>query len=73
MPLREAAAVARAAKAGFITVLVSAATSGTVYDLGLMFYILAGSVSALTVPSLVRVSNAPAARMQQIGVVGRLQ
>ncbi|MBB4567178.1 O-antigen ligase family protein [Rhizobium leucaenae] len=73
LPLREAAAVARAAKAGFITVLVSAATSGTVYDLGLMFYILAGSVSALTVPSPVRVNDAPAARMRQIGVVGRMQ
>ncbi|UWU24998.1 O-antigen ligase family protein (plasmid) [Rhizobium sp. CB3060] len=72
LPSREAAAVARAAKAGFITVLVSAATSGTVYDLGLMFYILAGSVSALTVPSLVRAHDAPAARMRQIGVVGRL-
>ncbi|WP_205586527.1 MULTISPECIES: hypothetical protein [unclassified Rhizobium] len=45
---REAVAVVRAAKAGFITVLISAVISGTVYDLGLMFYILAGSVSALT-------------------------
>ncbi|MBB3287027.1 MULTISPECIES: hypothetical protein [Rhizobium] len=43
---REAVAVVRAAKAGFITVLVSAVISGTVYDLGLMFYILAGTVSA---------------------------
>ncbi|WP_246665271.1 hypothetical protein [Rhizobium tropici] len=45
---REAVAIVRAAKAGFITVLVSAVISGTVYDLGLMFYILAGTVSALT-------------------------
>ncbi|MFK0164989.1 hypothetical protein [Rhizobium sp. NPDC090279] len=44
----ETAAVLRAGKAGIITVLVSAATSGTVYDLGLMFYILAGSISALS-------------------------
>lgn len=44
----ETAAVMRAGKAGLITVLISAATSGTVYDLGLMFYILAGSVSALS-------------------------
>ncbi|MFS8110515.1 O-antigen ligase family protein [Rhizobium jaguaris] len=73
LPDRQAAAVARAAKAGIITVLVSAATSGTVYDLGLMFYILAGSVAALTAPSRVRVTDAPAPRIQQIGVVGRLQ
>ncbi|QYA16649.1 hypothetical protein [Rhizobium sp. AB2/73] len=45
---RETTAVLRAAKAGIITVLISAATSGTVYDLGLMFYILAGSISALS-------------------------
>ncbi|MDE1992412.1 MAG: hypothetical protein KGI75_07900, partial [Rhizobiaceae bacterium] len=73
MPLREAAAVARAAKAGFITVLVSALTSGTVYDLGLMFYILAGSVAALTVPSRVALRNLPVVHMQPIGVYRRLQ
>ncbi|NLS00470.1 hypothetical protein HGP17_26885 [Rhizobium sp. P38BS-XIX] len=46
---RESFAIVRAAKAGIITVLISAITSGTVYDLGLMFYILAGSISAFCV------------------------
>ncbi|MGG6896910.1 hypothetical protein [Rhizobium sp. BR 315] len=45
-PSRETAAVVRSAKAGIITVLISAFASGTVYDLGLIFYILAGSISA---------------------------
>ncbi|WP_296437270.1 hypothetical protein [Rhizobium sp. 60-20] len=62
-PSRETSAVLRAAKAGVITVLISAATSGTVYDLGLMFYILAGSISALSAGTQpVRASYSPPLR-----------
>ncbi|MFP3546218.1 O-antigen ligase family protein [Rhizobium sp. SIMBA_035] len=50
-------AAVRAAKLGFFAVLVTATISGTVYDLGLTFYILAGSVAALTLP---RALNRPA-------------
>lgn len=46
----EASAVARASKVGFLAALATAFTSGTVYDLGLMFYILAGTIAALTSP-----------------------
>ncbi len=66
---RQAAAVVRAAKAGFITVLVSAATSGTVYDLGLMFYILAGSVSALSAGT----RQARAGYEPQLDAIGELR
>ncbi|MBB6486256.1 hypothetical protein [Rhizobium lusitanum] len=66
---RQARAVVRAAKAGLITVLISAATSGTVYDLGLMFYILAGSISALSpVKHSVRTGYAP-----RFGTIGELR
>ena len=66
---RETTAVLRAAKAGIITVLISAATSGTVYDLGLMFYILAGSISALSVGALqIRSNYSP-----QLRTIGELQ
>lgn len=66
---KQALAVVRAAKAGLITVLISAATSGTVYDLGLMFYILAGSISALSPGRhLVRADYAP-----RYGAVGELR
>lgn len=40
-------AVTRAAKAGLVAGLCEAMISGTVYDLGLMFYVLAGSIAAL--------------------------
>ncbi|MGX5668566.1 hypothetical protein ACWKW9_21610 [Rhizobium daejeonense] len=40
-------ATIRAARTGLIALLTAACISGTVYDLGLMFYILAGSVAAL--------------------------
>ncbi len=40
-------ATVRAAKTGLIASLTAACVSGTVYDLGLMFYILAGSAAAL--------------------------
>ena len=43
-------AAVRAAKLGFYAVLVTATISGTVYDLGLTFYILAGGVAALSLP-----------------------
>ena len=43
----------RAAKFGFLAVLVTSSISGTVYDLGLTIYILAGSVAALTLPRTV--------------------
>jgi hypothetical protein len=69
LPSRKVSAVVRAAKAGLITVLISAATSGTVYDLGLMFYILAGGISALTATA----SQMSIARKRQFGVVGELQ
>jgi phage-related holin len=69
LPSRKVSAVVRAAKAGLITVLISAATSGTVYDLGLMFYILAGGISALTATA----SQMSIARKPQFGVVGELQ
>jgi hypothetical protein len=69
LPSRKVAAVVRAAKAGLITVLISAATSGTVYDLGLMFYILAGSVAALTATA----SQTGTARKPQFSVVRGLQ
>ena len=66
---KQALAVVRAAKAGLITVLISAATSGTVYDLGLMFYILAGSISALSPGRhLARADYAP-----RYGAVGELR
>lgn len=42
-----AGATVRAARTGLIGLLTAACVSGTVYDLGLMFYILAGSVAAL--------------------------
>jgi len=46
-------AAVRAAKLGFYAVLVTATISGTVYDLGLTFYILAGGVAALSLPRTV--------------------
>lgn len=46
----ECGAAIRAAKMGILAVLVTASTSGTVYDLGLMIYILAGATTALTAP-----------------------
>ena len=72
---REAAGVARAAKTGIIAVLITAMTSGTVYDLGLMFYILAGAISALTVPQMARIRNVVAlgGRMSQFGPPRRTQ
>jgi hypothetical protein len=47
---QEASAVARACKVGVIAGMATAITSGTVYDLGELFYILAGTVAALTSP-----------------------
>lgn len=49
----ESLAAMRAAKAGFIAALSTALVSGTVYDLGLMVYILSGSVSALACRQIV--------------------
>jgi hypothetical protein len=46
-------AVVRAAKNGVFATLVTVVVSGTGYDLGLMFYILAGSVAALAYPAAV--------------------
>ncbi|WP_063829599.1 hypothetical protein [Rhizobium sullae] len=43
-------AAMRAAKMGILAVLVEASTSGTVYDLGLMIYVLAGATTALASP-----------------------
>ncbi|MCT7375567.1 hypothetical protein [Chelativorans salis] len=42
--------IARAAKAGLVAGLAEALVSGTVYDLGLMFYLLAGAVAAMHMP-----------------------
>ncbi|WP_205602490.1 hypothetical protein [Chelativorans alearense] len=42
--------IARAAKAGLVAGLAEALISGTVYDLGLMFYLLAGAVAAMHMP-----------------------
>jgi hypothetical protein len=44
------ARIARAAKAGLVAGLVEALVSGTVYDLGLLFYLLAGAVAATHPP-----------------------
>jgi len=44
--------VIRACKAGLVAGLAEALTSGTVYDLGLLFYLLAGTAAALQVPVL---------------------
>ncbi len=48
--LNECGAVIRAAKIGILAVLATASISGTVYDLGLMIYILAGATTALATP-----------------------
>jgi hypothetical protein len=45
----EAAQAIRAGKAGFAGVLISSALSATVYDLGLTVYLMAGTVSALSI------------------------
>ena len=42
--------IRRDVELGFLAALATAFTSGTVYDLGLMFYILAGTIAALTSP-----------------------
>ncbi|MGJ8545974.1 MAG: hypothetical protein ACSHWZ_11070 [Sulfitobacter sp.] len=46
-----AAQVARAGKAGCFAVLASAVLSGSVYDLGLLFYFLAGMVAGHCLPA----------------------
>lgn len=68
-PSRETSAVVRAGKAGIITVLISAATSGTVYDLGLMFYVLAGGISAFSVGA----RHVPAEYGSQLRPAGELR
>ncbi|WP_457580746.1 hypothetical protein [Ensifer canadensis] len=60
----ESPAALRSAKAGFIAALSTALVSGTVYDLGLMFYILGGSVSALTCR---QIAEAEAPRPRLVG------
>ncbi len=50
----ESRAAMRAAKAGFGAALSTALVSGTVYDLGLMVYILGGSVSALACRQIIQ-------------------
>ncbi|AUX80126.1 hypothetical protein [Sinorhizobium fredii] len=64
----ETASVVRAAKAGLVAGLTTSLISGTVYDLGLTFYILAGSISALTYP---RVTMTQPARAHLAGASGR--
>jgi hypothetical protein len=69
----EASAVARASKVGLLAALATALTSGTVYDLGELFYILAGTVAALTspLPFLARnLSMQPRQRLQQPAMLG---
>jgi hypothetical protein len=46
----ERVSAARAGKVGLAAVLLTNFVSGTVYDLGLVFYLLAGSVAAMTSP-----------------------
>ncbi|EHS49488.1 hypothetical protein PDO_3156 [Rhizobium sp. PDO1-076] len=41
-------AAMRAGKCGLIALLIGACTSGTVYDLGLLFYLIAGSIAAIS-------------------------
>lgn len=60
----EGLAALRAAKAGFVAALSTSLVSGTVYDLGLLFYILAGSVSALT---CLQISDVAARRPRLVG------
>lgn len=55
--MHEVESAARAAKFGFLAVLASASISGAVYDLGLMFYLLAGSAAALAAPHSARISG----------------
>ncbi|WP_199275540.1 hypothetical protein [Sinorhizobium americanum] len=64
----ETASLVRAAKAGLVAGLTTSLVSGTVYDLGLTFYILAGSISALTYP---RATTIQAVRAHPAGAAGR--
>lgn len=59
----------RAAKAGTFACLAEASTSGTVYDLGLMFYILTGAVvgAALRQPARKAVARAGTLRAAGVG------
>jgi hypothetical protein len=69
----EASAVARACKVGFLAALTTAMTSGTVYDLGQMFYILAGTIAALTSPLPVLAESLSLERrryLQQLAMLG---
>lgn len=43
--------VVRASKAGVLAMVATAAISGTVYDMGTMFYVLTGSLAAFALPS----------------------
>jgi hypothetical protein len=43
--------VIRAAKMGVLAVIMTASISATVYDLGLMIYLLSGAMTALALPS----------------------
>lgn len=43
--------VVRACKAGVLAMVATSAISGTVYDLGTMFYVLTGSLAAFAVPA----------------------
>lgn len=45
--------VVRACKAGVLAMVATSAISGTVYDMGTMFYVLTGSLAAFAVPSSV--------------------
>lgn len=45
--------VVRASKAGVLAMVATAAISGTVYDMGTMFYILTGSLAAFALPPAV--------------------
>ena len=66
--------VVRACKAALVANLAEALTSGTVYDLGLLFYLLAGTAAALQVPvrrSSVASKVGPRARPTPFAEAGR--